>query len=63
MASDSARMDDFGRSLAIDRNTLIVGAPRKREGSGVAYVFERTSAGADWRQAGKHRSIVVESSA
>ncbi|MGH7467991.1 MAG: choice-of-anchor B family protein [Longimicrobiales bacterium] len=50
MATDSARMDDFGSSLALDRNTLIVGAPRKRGGSGVAYVFERGSAGANWRQ-------------
>jgi len=51
-ASDSSRMDDFGRALAIDGNTLIVGAPRKREGSGVAYVFERASADAPWRETG-----------
>ena len=38
-ASDSSRLDDFGRALAIDGNTLIVAAPRKRKGSGVAYVF------------------------
>ena len=50
-ASDPARMDDFGRSLALDGNTLVVGAPRKRDGSGVAYVFERGSAGATWQQA------------
>jgi choice-of-anchor B domain-containing protein len=52
MASDSARMDDFGGSLAIDGNTLIIGAPRKRDGSGVAYAFERSAADADWRQVG-----------
>jgi choice-of-anchor B domain-containing protein len=51
-ASDYAPKDDFGRSLAIDGNTLIVGAPRKRDGSGVAYVFERESAGDPWRQTG-----------
>jgi choice-of-anchor B domain-containing protein len=51
MASDSARMDDFGRSLAVDGQTLIVGAPRKRNGSGVAYAFER-AAGGTWRQVG-----------
>src|SRR5690606_14986420 len=51
IASDSARMDDFGRALAHDGNTLIVGAPRKRAGKGVAYVFERASAGASWREA------------
>ncbi|MEN8145296.1 MAG: choice-of-anchor B family protein, partial [Gemmatimonadota bacterium] len=49
-ASDSARKDDFGRSIAVDGNTLIVGAPRKRDGSGVAYVFERGSSDDEWRQ-------------
>ena len=52
MASDSSRMDDFGRAIAVDGNTMIIGAPRKRDGSGVAYVFERASADADWRQTG-----------
>ncbi len=47
-APDSARMDDFGRVLAVDGNTLIVGAPRKRDGTGVVYVFERPSAQAPW---------------
>jgi choice-of-anchor B domain-containing protein len=51
-ASDSARLDDFGRALAIDGNTLIVAAPRKRKGSGVAYAFQRTSPNAPWRQTG-----------
>ena len=55
MAPDSARMDDFGRSLAIDGNTLVVGAPRKRDGAGVAYVFTRASADAPWQQ-----SAVIE---
>jgi choice-of-anchor B domain-containing protein len=65
LASDSARKDDFGRTLAIEGNTLIVGAPRKRAGSGVVYVFERTGTNADWRQtaiivppdAGDHREF------
>lgn len=48
-ASDSARKDDFGRSIAVDGNTLVIGAPRKG-GSGVAYVFERAARDADWRQ-------------
>jgi choice-of-anchor B domain-containing protein len=52
VASDSSRMDDFGRALAADGNTLIVGAPRKRDGSGIAYAFERASATSDWRQVG-----------
>jgi len=51
-ASDSARMDDFGRSLAINGNTLVIGAPRKRDGSGVAYTFERASANDEWHQTG-----------
>lgn len=40
-APDSSRMDDFGRAVAIDGNTLVVGAPRKHEGSGSVYVFTR----------------------
>jgi choice-of-anchor B domain-containing protein len=52
VASDSARMDDFGRALALDGNTLVVGAPRKRGGKGVAYVFARAAVTAPWRQAG-----------
>ncbi len=52
MASDSARKDDFGRTLVVDGNTLVIGAPRKRAGTGVAYVFERASANANWRQVG-----------
>ena len=51
-ASDSARMDDFGRALAVDGNTLVVGAPRKRDGTGVAYLFQRSGAGAPWEQSG-----------
>ena len=51
-ASDSSRMDDFGRSIALDGRTLIIGAPRKRGGSGVAYSFERAADDGDWRQVG-----------
>jgi len=47
-APDSSRMDDFGRALAFEDNTLVVGAPRKRDGSGVVYAFERTSRDAAW---------------
>jgi choice-of-anchor B domain-containing protein len=49
VAPDSTRKDDFGRSLAVEGNTLVVGAPRKRDGSGVAYAFERASADAAWQ--------------
>jgi len=48
VAPDSARMDDFGSTLAVDGRTLIVGASRKRGGSGVAYAFQRAAAGEDW---------------
>ena len=48
-APDSSRKDDFGRALALDGNTLVVGAPRKRDGSGVAYAFQRSGPGAPWR--------------
>jgi choice-of-anchor B domain-containing protein len=48
-ASDSSRMDDFGRALAVDGNTLVVGAPRKRDGSGVAYAFQRGTGGG-WQE-------------
>ncbi|MFW6089380.1 MAG: choice-of-anchor B family protein [Gemmatimonadota bacterium] len=51
-APDEERMDDFGRAIAVDGNTMVVGAPRKRDGSGVAYAFERPSVDADWREAG-----------
>lgn len=50
MASDSSRKDDFGRALAVDGNTLVVGAPRKRGTAGAAYVFERAAANAAWQQ-------------
>ena len=49
-ASDTARMDDFGRAIAADGNTMVVGAPRKRDGAGVAYLFTRTNATAAWRE-------------
>lgn len=52
MATDSARMDDFGRAMAVDGNSLVVGAPRKRDGAGVAYLFTRSSASAAWSPAG-----------
>lgn len=46
-APDSSRMDDFGRALALDGGTLAVAAPRKRDGSGVVYLY-RGGAGAGW---------------
>ena len=51
-APDSSRMDDFGRSLALEGNTLVVGAPRKLDGSGVVYAFTRAGAGSEWQHQG-----------
>jgi len=48
-APDSSRMDDFGRALAVEANTLVVGAPRKHDRSGVVYVFTRDSRTSPWR--------------
>ena len=48
-APDSSRMDDFGRALVVDGNTLMVGAPRKKDGSGVVYAFTRESVAGPWR--------------
>lgn len=49
-AADAARKDDFGRAISVHGNTMVVGAPRKRDGSGVAYVFERESSEGGWHQ-------------
>jgi hypothetical protein len=40
--SDSVRGSGFGRSLAFDANTLLVGAPFHTNGAGRAYVFKRS---------------------
>lgn len=47
-APDSSRMDDFGRSITLDGNAFAAGAPRKHDGSGVVYIYERTSPEAEW---------------
>lgn len=50
VASDSSRMDDFGRAVALDGNTLVVTAPRKANNAGVAYIFTRATATTPWKQ-------------
>jgi len=47
-ASDAAANDRFGRSVAIDGNTIVIGASGAGGGSGAAYVFVRS--GAVWAQ-------------
>ena len=53
-ASDGAAGDLFGRAVALDGNTLVVGASRDDDGAhdaGAAYVFERV--GTSWFQRAK----------
>lgn len=52
-APDAEVFYDFGRAIAIDGNTLVVGAPGGRRDAnnptaGAAYVFERESGGPGW---------------
>ncbi len=53
-STDIAAGDLFGHSLALNQNTLIVGAPREDDGAagaGAIYIFERV--GATWSQTEK----------
>ncbi|MBI4578417.1 MAG: Ig-like domain repeat protein, partial [Planctomycetes bacterium] len=53
-ASDGAADDYFGNSVAVDGDTLVVGAKEKSNGRGAAYVFARNQGGADnWGQVKK----------
>ncbi|MBI2953780.1 MAG: FG-GAP repeat protein [Chloroflexi bacterium] len=54
MAADAAANDNFGYSVAIDGDTIVVGAYLKSSGAGAAYVFARNQSGADsWGQVQK----------
>jgi uncharacterized repeat protein (TIGR01451 family) len=46
-ASDGAALDEFGGSVALSGDTLVVGAPEKASWAGAAYVFARNQDGAD----------------
>ena len=51
LASASVEVGDgFGMSLAVDGNTLLVGAPKTRGGRGAAYVFMRVGPDAPWQE-------------
>ena len=52
VAPDRAASDKFGYSVAVDGDTLVVGAYRVDDGQGAAYVFSRQSDGA-WSQVAK----------
>ena len=43
---DAAQNDELGRSVAVDGDTAVIGAPRDDLGGGSAYVFTRS--GANW---------------
>ena len=47
-ASDGADYDEFGKSVAISQNIVIVGAPGHEEGS--AYIFEKDETTGNWNQ-------------
>ncbi len=47
-ALDAAPGDAFGSDVAIQQDTILVGAPNHANGQGVAYVFERS--GTSWSQ-------------
>src|SRR4029077_16335397 len=50
-ASDAAQGDAFGKEVAINGDTVIVGAPFKNSSTGAAYIFKRNQGGADnWGQ-------------
>merc|ERR1719152_960403 len=56
MASDAAASDYFGRSVAIDGNTIVVGADGDDDAgskTGVAYVFRTSDSGASYDQVAK----------
>ena len=49
--SDAAVNDQFGRSVAIDVDTVVVGAWTKNSNTGAAYIFKRNQGGvANWGQ-------------
>ncbi len=55
-ASDGAATDEFGYSVAVDGDTIVVGAPGSNSNAGAAYVFVFTEADDDdgvWSQAAK----------
>ena len=52
-ASDGASGDEFGSSLAISRNTLLVGAPAQDSAQGAVYVFQEDNASGGWIEAAR----------
>jgi len=50
-ASDGANGDFFGATVAVDRDTIVIGAPFGNNGTGAAYIF--TCEGSSWTQGAK----------
>src|ERR1700730_12304775 len=44
-ASDAAQGDEFGEKVAINGDTVVIGAENKNLGTGAAYIFERNQGG------------------
>ena len=54
LASDGTANDDFGSSVAISGNVVVIGAPNDNDSSGSAYVFEQNNGGSNnWGQVKK----------
>jgi len=45
VSSDNIPGNNFGHSVAISRNTIIIGAPNAENNSGAAYIFKRNTSG------------------
>jgi len=52
-ASDAAADDKFGWSVAIDGDTVVIGAYSKGDGTGAVYVYRTTNGGATYDQVAK----------
>ncbi len=52
-ATDAAAGDEFGRTVAIDGATVVVGAHAKNSGRGAAYVFRTSDGGTTYGQVAK----------
>jgi hypothetical protein len=61
VAPDAASIDRFGCSVAIDNNTIVIGAYRSNSYTGSAYVFTRT--GTNWDFQGKLTASDAQSGA
>ena len=53
MASDAADGDDFGQSVAIDGDTVMIGASQYHTGPGAVYVFRTSDGGSTYSQVAK----------